>query len=233
MKAIILAAGKATRLQPLTKDTPQSLLKIGNKTILEMQLSILNKCGIDDVVVVTGYLSDKIEDFAKGRKIKIRFNPFYSVSGILMSLWVAKEELRDGFIMLYSDILFEESIVKLLLNDKHDICLAIKKDCLREEAEKVCEKNNFITKIGKIDVDKPNAEFVGIAKLSKNGANLFIQEIEEIARKNLNLGFIDGIQAMIDRGIKVSSCDIGKAKFIDIDFEEDLQKAKNIFYNEV
>lgn len=233
MKAIILAAGKATRLLPLTKDIPQSLLKIKDKTILEMQLSTLTKCGVTDFTIVSGYLGEKIEDFAKDKKIKILFNPFYSVSGMLMSLWAAKEELREGFIMLYSDILVEESIVKLLLNDKHDICLAIRKDGVREEAEKAYEENNIITKIGKMDVDKANAEFIGIAKLSKNGAMLFFQEMEEIARKNLNAGFIDGVQAMIDKGIKVSVCDIGKAKFIDIDFEEDLQKAKNLFYNDI
>ena len=233
MIAIILAAGKATRLLPLTKDTPQSLLKIKDKTILEMQLSTLTKCGVNDFTIVSGYLGDKIEDFIKDKGIKALFNPFYSSSGMLMSLWVAKEELRDGFIMLYSDVLFEESIIKLLLNDKHDICLTIKKDDIREEAEKACEENNFLTKMGKMDVGKANAEFIGIAKLSKNGAKLFIQEIEKIARKNLNANFIDGIQAMIDKGIKVSVCDIGKAKFIDIDFEEDLQKAKNLFYKDI
>ena len=67
MKAVILAAGKATRLLPLTKDTPQSLLKIKDKTILEMQLSTLTKCGVNDFTIVSGYLGDKIEDFIKDK----------------------------------------------------------------------------------------------------------------------------------------------------------------------
>ncbi len=230
MKAIILAAGKATRLLPLTKETPQSLLKIRNKTILEMQLNSLNKSGIKDVVAVTGYLADKIENFSKGKSIRVLFNPFYSVSGMLMTLWVAKEELRNGFIVLYSDVLFEESIINKLMNDKHDICLTIKKDGVREEAEKVKDENGVAIKISKIeDKKEANAEFIGIAKFSKNGAEVLIDVMDEIAKSNINAQFIDAIQLLIDKGKNVYTCDVGKAKYIDIDFEKDLKQAEEMF----
>ena len=65
MKAIILAAGKATRLLPLTKDTPQCMLKIGKKTILERQIELIKSSGIDDITVITGHLSEKVENLCK------------------------------------------------------------------------------------------------------------------------------------------------------------------------
>ncbi len=229
MKAIILAAGKATRLLPLTKDIPQCLLKIKNKTILEMQLDTLAKSGVKEVVVATGHLSPKIEDFAKGKRVKVLFNPFYSVSGMLMTLWVARWELKDGFIMLYSDLVFDMSILRNLLQDKHDICLAIKKDGIREEAEKVNEMGSLVTKIGKMGIGKANAEFIGIAKFSKNGAELFVEEVERIAKKDINAQFIDAIGSLIGRGTKIYTCDIVKAKFVDIDFEKDLKLADELF----
>ena len=101
MKTIILAAGKATRLLPLTKDIPQCLLEVNNKTILERQVGTLKKAGIDDIIVITGYLSDKIEKLEKELGIKTFFNPFYDVSGMALTLWVAKRELENGFIFLY------------------------------------------------------------------------------------------------------------------------------------
>ena len=111
MKAIILAAGKATRLLPLTKDTPQCMLKVGKKTILERQIELIKKSGIDDITVITGYLSEKVEKFCKKLGIKTLFNPFYEVSGMAMTLWAAKDELKDGFIFLYSDVLFDLKII--------------------------------------------------------------------------------------------------------------------------
>ena len=62
MKAIILAAGKGERLMPLTSDTPKSLLELENETtLLESQLININKTGITKIVIVTGYLTEKIE----------------------------------------------------------------------------------------------------------------------------------------------------------------------------
>lgn len=230
MKAIILAAGKATRLLPLTIDTPQCLLKIGDKTILEKQVATLNACKIEDIVVVVGYLSDKIKEVCEKKKIRPFFNPFYSVSGMAATLWVVKDELKDGFFSLYSDIMFEKLIINNLLNCKGDFCLAIKKDNLREEAEKVIEEKGTITAVSKTGLmEKANAEFIGLAKFSRAGAEIFINEMEEILKNNINANFIDIIQSLIDKGYRISGCDIGASKCIDIDFERDLKLAEKFF----
>jgi len=230
MKAIILAAGKATRLLPLTRDTPQSLLKIDGKTILDEQLITLNKCGINDILVVTGYLADEIGEYlSKKKDVKTFFNPVYSVSGMLMSLWITKEEMKGGFILLYSDVLFEKSIIDNLLSNKSDICLAIKKGDVREEAEKVSEENGLITKISKMELAEGNAEFIGMAKFTRNGARLFIDEMNEIVKDRLDASFIGAIMGLIGKGHKIYSSDIGNAKWVDIDFEKDLKLAESIF----
>ena len=103
MKLIILAAGKGERLWPLTKNTPKPLLDLGNgNTLLEEQLERVQSSGvIDEVVLVTGYLSEQIE--AKLRtmmatapiRIKTLYNPFYDVANNLASLWLARHD-TDG-----------------------------------------------------------------------------------------------------------------------------------------
>jgi len=229
MKTIILAAGKATRLLPLTKDTPQSLLEVNGKAILERQVENLKKSGIRDIVVVTGHLSEKIEELCKGLGVKTLFNPFYAVSGIAVSLWAAKEELANGFLLLYSDVLFDSFVVDGLLESAGDICLAVKKNDLRNEAEKVVEQEGFIKSVKKIPSGKENGEFIGIAKFSSSGALEFKDKLNELLRKSLDVSFIDVVDDFIKTGGLVAAYDIKNASFADIDFPEDLTEAENIF----
>lgn len=229
MKAIILAAGKATRLLPLTRDIPQCLLKAGNRTILEHQIDSLNEAGIKDIVVVTGYLSEKVEKFCEEKNIRYLFNPFYEVSGMALTLWTVKDELKEDFILLYSDILFDSKIVEGLIESKENICLAIKKGELREEAEKVIENKGVIGGINKINMGKKNAEYIGISKFSGKGAKILLEEIGKMAKEDVNFSFIESVDKIINNGEKVAAFNINASKFIDIDFPEDLKKAEKIF----
>lgn len=233
MKAIILAAGKATRLLPLTKDVPQCMLKVGKKTILELQIESLKKAGVEDIIVITGCLSEKLEKFCSKLEIKTLFSPFYEVSGMALSLWVVKDALKNEFIFLYSDVLFEPRIIKELLRNKGDVCLVIKKEIPREEAEKVIEKEEVIKSASKAITGGENGEFIGIAKFSSTGTERLIKELEEIARTDLNASFIKVIDSLIKkREIIVTSCNIKNAQFIDIDFPKDLEKAEKLFAND-
>ncbi len=229
MKAIILAAGKATRLLPLTKETPQCLLEVNGKTILKHQLDLLSKSGINDINVMCGYLANKVEAFCKKLRVKTLLNPFYDVSGMAMTLWIVKEELKDGFLVLYSDILFDSEIIEGLLKNKGDVYLAIKKDRLREEAEKVVEKNGVIENVSKAKIAGENGEFIGIARFSSGGVTRLIEGLNEIAKINLNASFIDVIDRLIKKGEIVRAYDIKGASFIDIDFPGDLKKAEEFF----
>ena len=226
MKSIIIAAGKATRLLPLTKDTPQCLLKINGKTILEYQVDTLKEGGIDDIEVICGHMVDKVENFCKEIEVKTIFNPFYDISGMAMTLWVARERIKDGFIFLYSDIIFDATIIKGLLLNKEDICLAIKKSNLREEAEKVIESNGIIKNVSKQESDKENGEFVGIAKFSATGVQKLLDELDSIAKSDINTSFIQIVDNLIKKGEIITAYDIKTSKFVDIDFIEDLEKAK-------
>jgi choline kinase len=229
MKAIILAAGKATRLQPLTNSTPQPLLKINGKPILDIQIASLKRIGIKEITIITGHLSEKVENHCQKKGINTFFNPFYEVSGTAMTLWIAKQELKNGFLFLYSDVLFDSDIMGGILNSKKDIVLAIKKDGLRDEAEKVNEVNNIIKNLSKNEMDKVNAEFIGLAKFSKSGAAKLLIEIDKAAKTNLNASFIALINKLIEKNELVTAYDIKEAQFIDVDFPDDLDKANEIF----
>lgn len=230
MKAIILAAGKSTRLLPLTKEIPQPLLKVGKKAILEHQIDLLKHVGVNDIVVITGYLSEQIEIFCKSKNVKTVFNPFYEVSGMALTLWSVKNYIKDDFLFLYSDILFDYKVLVDLMKKDDDICLAIKKNGLREEAEKVIESDGLIENVTKSEISGENGEFIGLAKFSKQGSVKLLNMLDIVAKINLKARFIDLIDRLIVSGERIAAFDIEKNKFIDIDFSDDLKNAKKLFF---
>ena len=229
MKAIIMAAGRATRMLPLTKTLPKCLLKIDGKSILQHQIDVLKKCGIKNIVIITGHNIKKIEDSC-GKGFKYIFNPFDNVSGMAMSLWLAKDEFNDNVLVIYSDVLFNENLVKKLLGCKGEISLAIDKSSVDMEAAKVKIRNDSVVEISKTNISVENAdgEFIGLIKFNKSLKKIVAEELEILARTNINSYLIDLIRNIINRDVKVIPCDITGDLWIDIDFPEDLKKAKEL-----
>jgi len=109
MKAVILAAGIASRLRPLTDNTPKCLLKVGEKNILELSIENLLSNNLREIIIVTGYLENQIRDFMRVRfpqlNISYIYNKFYSTTNNIYSLWLAKDTvLGDDMLMMDSDI---------------------------------------------------------------------------------------------------------------------------------
>lgn len=232
MKALILASGVGKRLYPLTKDKPKALLEIGGKTLLERHIQNLNNCGISDVVIVVGCFADKIEQ-ACGAGIKYIYNPFDEISNNLISVWLARSEIRDGFILIYADVLYDNQILRKLLTVEADICIGVdKKDrCLKEDM-KVKVHDGFVAEINKtMIISKAYGEYIGMVKFSNNGARLLIDSLEEIVREgDLSLWFASALQRLIDKGNRIQACLTENKPWIEIDFPEDLERARTEIY---
>lgn len=116
MKAVILAAGIASRLRPLTDTTPKCLLKIGERCLLERAFDALIQNGFDEFIIVTGYRQQQIVDFLQARypvqNITFIYNDRYESTNNIYSLWLTRP-YTDGeeILLLDSDIVFDRSIV--------------------------------------------------------------------------------------------------------------------------
>ena len=117
MKAIIIAAGSSSRLKKFTESLPKGLLEINGQTIIQRQIEYLRNNGINDIVIVTGPNADCFNF----KDITYVHDHNYEQHDVLGSLMTAKNHMNDGFIMLYSDIVFDESILKPILNFKGKI----------------------------------------------------------------------------------------------------------------
>jgi choline kinase len=123
MKAIVLAAGRGERLMPLTKDLPKSLVNLGDgRTLLDEQvLGMRHAARIHEVVFVVGYQAALVERRVAGSprspQLRTLFNPFYAVSNNLMSLWIARGEMDEDFLVTNGDNLFTPDVYRRMLDE--------------------------------------------------------------------------------------------------------------------
>lgn len=234
MKALILAAGRATRLHPLTADTPKCLLDVGGRSLLEYQLDALAGSGVAEVLIVTGHRADAIHRFAAraARRYPFRLtllhNPLYAETNNLYSAWIAREQVEGlPCFILHADVLFHKAILPGCLASPGDICLVIDREILGETM-KVTSQGDRITAVSKsILPGEATGTFIGIARFSGRGSRLFFEEMRGfIQQARTDLYFTAAIEALIARGVPVGYSLTGGLPWMDIDTPEELEQAK-------
>ena len=198
--AIILGAGLGSRLLPLTKDKPKPLIKFAKKTLLDRNIEIFKKYGINDISVVVGYKKEKIDL----PNITYFENKNYRENSTLSSLFYAQKKILDSTIITYSDIIFQEDVLEKLLNDNNSLSVVVDQkwidywklridESIRDATETATfNEQNMITSIGKKN-PHANGHFIGLMKLQNKGSKKFqelyykIKEDYGNNKNNLNM----------------------------------------------
>ncbi len=122
MQAVILAAGIGKRLRPLTDFVPKCLVEVNGKPILVNTLEILESYGIEETILIVGYLREKVYETVGDRFGKMRIsyveNLEYNTTNNVYSLWFAKDHLNRDTILLESDVYFEGTLIDKLLSER-------------------------------------------------------------------------------------------------------------------
>jgi choline kinase len=232
VKAIIIAAGTGTRLYPITKDIPKSLLDVGQGlTLLETQLHSLKECGIKNIFMIIGYranqIESKLQEYSSDFNFEIVYNPFFESSNNLVSVWMARHHFTDEFITINGDDIFNASIIRNLMKSHHPITMVTDiKTHYDEDDMKIISADGLVKRVSKkIPVDEANGESVGIIKFSGSGPGIYYDMLESMVRKaeNMDVFYLKAIQNIIDAGhkIHVSQCD--PDDWGEIDFHPDLE----------
>lgn len=239
MKAIVLAAGVGSRVRPLTDHAPKSLLKVGDKTILERMISNIEAVGIKDILIITGYLEEQIKEFIQEKfsHLNISFlkNDKYSSTNTGYSLMMAKNFIKgDDFVKFDADVVFEKEVLRRLINNPNLTCLSIDKNIHldKEEVKVICDKDSKVVKVGKkLDPALSNGESIGIEKLSKEAGSLLFEILGNLMKdeKNYNEYYDDSYTTLVEKGIPFHAVDITGLKWVEIDTHEDFQRAQNLF----
>ncbi|MBD3295922.1 MAG: NTP transferase domain-containing protein [Candidatus Omnitrophica bacterium] len=232
MKALITCAGMGTRLGLLTENNNKALVELSDgRSIIEVMFDILDKKGIEEKVVVTGHYFNKVEDVLKGKATTV-YNPFYQISGILASIWFARQHLEGKeFIFVTSDSIFHPSVLEVCMKSKADIAVCIEKKSCDAEDSKVVIKNDQILDIGKdIPINEASGEFIGMLKFSAAASKAFFAEVDAVLKESkLNSYVADVLLRLREKGLKLEPCYTETLPRIEIDYPEDLEKGRQIF----
>jgi choline kinase len=236
MKAIILSAGQGRRLMPLTEVTPKCCLQPGGISILEWQVTQLAVSGISEVVVVTGFGHDAVEEVVggiEGIKVRTLYNPFFRLSDNLGTCWVARAEMDSPFVLINGDTLFEAAVSQHLLTDagQYPITLATdQKNRYDSDDMKIWSEQDRLCRVGKtLDLSHVNGESIGMMVFSRSGAEIFVNKVEELMRMGdgLKRWYLSAIDELAQTGV-VGVSSIHGLSWCEVDDPVDLAHAEQV-----
>lgn len=231
MQAIIMAAGKGSRLGSLTAGKPKSFAEIKGRKLIEYNLKLLEKFHVDEIILVTGYQTEQFEELVKDRKnIKIAYNPFYEMVNVLGSFYMGMDKLYDDFIYLHADTICEPSIFEKLVKMDADVTLPVDYKTCDDEAMKVRTNNGKVVELTKqMPVELAEGEFIGMASFQRKVLPVLQEKTRQLMKeKAFDVYFESAVQRLVDEeafDIKAISTD--EAFWAEIDFIEDYEKASS------
>lgn len=236
MKAVILAAGIASRLRPWTERTPKCLLPIGDGTLLDRTLEAVETAGLRDVVLVTGYLEEQIRARVGERhaRLNVEFvrNADYASTNNIYSLWLARDRvIGESMLLLDSDILFDPGILSDLRNAGRPDVLAVKTGFVlgTEEIKVEVDAGRRVRAIGKqVPPDRAFGESIGIEIFSPSALSGLYRALEnKVVREGaVDVFYEAAFQDWIDGGGTITAVDIGTRPAIEIDTIDDFRTAE-------
>ncbi len=236
MTGVILAAGMAKRLRPLTDNCPKCLLRVGGRTLLQRTVDAMLAAGIDELVVVTGYHEEMVRAFLTTHypQLPIHFlhNADYQHNNNIYSLWMTKP-LVDGkpFLLLDSDIFFDPAILPLILAQEES-ALALNRHPLGEEEMKVVvDGEGRITEISKTcRISDALGESVGIEKMNADYSTALFRELDQmiIVEGLIDIFYERAFERLIPQGHTFKVVDTTSLFSIELDTVEDFDNAQEI-----
>lgn len=236
MIGVILAAGMASRLRPLTDNCPKCLLSVGNRTLLGRTVDAMQQAGISKVVVVTGYRAEMITSFLEANYPEMEFvflhNADYATTNNIYSLWMAMHEVKGKeFLLMDSDILCDPETVGRIARQEGSALALNRHELGDEEMKVVVDEQGRIKEISKTcRVEDARGESVGIEKISATYSEALSRELDTmILNENLANCFYElAFERLIAQGHTFQVVDTTDLFSYELDTPEDFRKATEL-----
>lgn len=244
MKAIVLAAGTGTRLGALTAEKPKTMLEFGGRPLVEHQLAAFRRAGIGRIVIIGGYRDEQLPSEGVVRYRNARF----AETNMVETLMEARAELDGDVLITYGDVIFEDRVLRQMMEATADIGVAVDMDWrpywlarfgnLETDVETLeMAPGGRITRIGQPNPtpEQLHGRYVGMIRLSARGAEI-VKDVYDRTRaerlggpwqtsKTFEKGYMtDLLQELVDRGHRVDAIGIERG-WLEFDTVEDVARA--------
>ena len=232
-KAVIVAAGRSRRLQERTQNIPKSLLPIGSHSLLERSIQTLKSYGIQEIAIVVGYQQETIrQKFSHTENIAFIENTGFSNNNNLASLALCEAWTNnESFLYLHADLIFEPQIFEVdAIND--NITLWLDESSIDAEAMKVKLDSNgdFVSSSKDIPLDEAAGEWLGITVFPAGTTTALFDCCRQILDNGGMMEYDTAAFNMLARkNVTFDLHRVGGLKWTEVDFEEDYQRAKELF----
>ncbi|MCP5045885.1 MAG: phosphocholine cytidylyltransferase family protein, partial [bacterium] len=234
--ALLLAAGTGSRLYPLTQSMPKCLTMINDTSILERLVICLKKQGFKRLVIVTGYRENCIREFLstrkRGMKIEYIFSPRFKTTNNLYSLWMAREIINEPFMLVESDLVFDES---LLTDMRYPDRIAIAGMKAWMNGSTVTVNNSHRIKRFQIGMTKPSLEIkyktVNIYSFSLSSWHAIVERLDRyISDGRVNCYYETVLAEMVEDGsLSLQTVSFDASPWYEVDTVGDMEKAMKLF----
>ena len=235
MKYIFLAAGKGTRLRPLTLKHPKSMFKLDRETtVIKRMVDLIRKYDQEaDIVVVTGHMHKSIEK--EVNDVSFVYNPFYEVTNSIASLWFAREHLDAGNVVLIDgDIVMSEKLIKEVVCQPVDRPTVLLDSSIKTDGDYNVEVSEEHVLVMSKELESYYGEYAGMTKLDGNSARTMREELEIMIEEGYYDQWYENVmvQMIFKNDFELFYVDIADYEWTEVDCVGDLIHAKNIHLKE-
>lgn len=226
VQAVILAAGRGSRLEHLTRRTPKCLLEIGGKALLDHQLAALAALGIHDVTIVAGYRANDVRRVA-GSRARIVANEAWDTTNSLYSVSLCRERIRGDLLVLNCDVLVQPLALQRLLAQGPNAFLYDSSSGNGDEHMKVELRGDRLVRMSKsLPVHRSDGENVGILLFEAAAARDLFRHAGALLEAGQREVWMAAAVERVAQTVPLRGVDIADLPWIEIDFPEDLERAR-------
>ena len=237
---MVLAAGAGRRLRPDTDTLPKALVPVdGDTTILDIALRNFAEVDLRQVVVVVGYAAAAVEErrpaleHRHGVRIELVHNDKAEIWNNAYSMWVAREAMADGALMVNGDTVHPVGVEQALLDARGPellLALDVEKQLAQEEMKVQVDGSRDVTRITKLmDPAAAYGEYIGATLVEGSVVTRLADALRSTFERNPDLYYEDGYQELVDRGERVATTPIPSGtQWVEVDDRADLALAREI-----
>jgi len=230
MKVLIMSAGVGSRISRYLQGQPKCCVDVGGKPLIKRTFELLNKKGITDIAIVTGYQERYIHEALEGFSYTRYFNPFYRVANSVSSVWFARDFLtpNDDIMIMNGDVFMDEKILDVVLSEKRSPVMLSDSSRIEDADYRFNWSDDLLKKYGKeLTNQNTTGEYVGIGILNKKDLTVFKQGVvDAISNEDYNCWWEDIIYRTVDEGKKVYVNNIEGIFWAEVDYIEDYERIK-------